>query len=110
MQRFQALATINQNLLKTTRNSSDSPQSRFESLDLDEGKTELGSCPSISESQVSSSWSLVTDNRSCVSDEASPSDAATDYSPSESKVKVFSLFCLKWWIMNQACARRCTSI
>lgn len=88
MQRFQALATINQNLLKTRKNSSDSHHSRFQSLDLDEGKTELGSCPSISESQVSSCWSLVTDNRSCVSDEASTSDAVTDYSPSESKVNI----------------------
>ncbi|EXC20961.1 U-box domain-containing protein 35 [Morus notabilis] len=86
MQRFQALATINQNLLKTRKDSVDSYHSRFQSLDLNEGKNEFGSCPSISESQASSSGSLVTDNHSWVSDQASTSDAVTDCSSLESQV------------------------
>lgn len=96
MQRFQALATINQNLLKTRKDSVDSHHSRFQSLDLDEGKNEFGSCPSISESQASSSGSLVTDNHSWVSDQASTSDGVTDCSSLESQVPPSAFFRLNW--------------
>lgn len=94
MQRFQALSTLNQTLLKTGKKSVESNHSRYQSLDIDEGKVTMSQCPSNFDvehtlSQASSCKSLLTENQSYVSDQASISDVATDYSSPESQVVFF---------------------
>lgn len=79
---------MNQSLLKTKRNSFDSHHTRYRSVDFDRGKDEAGSCPSSSDvgrasSQASSSGSLVIDENSWSSDQAS----TLDCSSSESQVQ-----------------------
>ena len=87
MQRSQALASMNQTLFKTKRNSFDGQHSRYQSVDFDGGKDDAGSCPSASDvgralSHGSSSGSLVMDDNSWTSDQAS----TLDCSSSESQV------------------------
>lgn len=91
MQRFQALKAINQNLLKTRKDSFDSYCSRYQLKDIEEVKDDIGSCPSTSDierslSQASSSGSLVADYHSCTSDQASTSDVGSHCSLSKSQV------------------------
>lgn len=94
MQRFQALATLNQTLLKTGKNSMENNHSRYHSLDFEESRDAISSCPcnydvGCTLSQASSCRSLLKDNQSFTSDQVSISDVATDYSSSESQVKCF---------------------
>ncbi|KAF5461826.1 hypothetical protein F2P56_017890 [Juglans regia] len=90
MQRFQALATINQTLLKTRTSSVESSHFRCQSLDIREGKDDLSSCATNADSghalsRTSSCKSLPTDNQSWISDQASTSDMLTEYLSSESQ-------------------------
>uniref|UniRef100_A0A6P3YXZ7 RING-type E3 ubiquitin transferase n=1 Tax=Ziziphus jujuba TaxID=326968 RepID=A0A6P3YXZ7_ZIZJJ len=93
MQRFQALATLNQTLLKTGKNSMENNHSRYHSLDFEESRDAISSCPcnydvGCTLSQASSCRSLLKDNQSFTSDQVSISDVATDYSSSESQVNI----------------------
>ncbi|KAL5569850.1 hypothetical protein UlMin_026425, partial [Ulmus minor] len=81
MQRFQALSTINQTLLKTRKDSFDSRHSRHQSLDIEERKDDRLS-------HASSSGSLIADNRSWVSDQSLTSDTFIDCASSESQINV----------------------
>lgn len=92
LQRFHALATINQTLLKTRTSSIESSLS----LDIEEEKDHMNSCPNNADtghvlSRASSCKSLPTENQSWISDQASTSVELTDYPSSESRV-VFSYF------------------
>lgn len=91
MQRFQALATLNQTLLKSGKDSLEFKHSRHQSLDIEEGKVAMSPCSSNYDagqtlSRHSSCKSLPTDNQSYISDQASTSDMATNYYSSESQV------------------------
>lgn len=99
MQRFQALATINQILLKTGTSSFETSHSRRQSLDVEEGKDDMSSCPTNADSehalrQVSIFKSMPIDNQSCISDQASATEMLTEYPSSETQV-VFPNF---FWI------------
>ncbi|XP_062092221.1 U-box domain-containing protein 35-like isoform X2 [Humulus lupulus] len=93
MQRFQALKTMNQTLLKTRKLSCDSYYFRNKLTDLEEGKDNADSCSSISDaehtvSHISSSGSFANDSHSFTSDQASTSDVYTESSMSESPVNI----------------------
>ncbi|PON92411.1 Mitogen-activated protein kinase kinase kinase [Trema orientale] len=93
MQRFQALKTMNQTLIRTRKDSFDSYCSRYQFSNLEEGKDDMGSCSITSDaeralSHISSSASMENDNHSCTSDQASTSDVVTDCSSSESQVNI----------------------
>lgn len=97
MQRFQALTTINQTLLKTRTSSVESSHSRCQSLDIREGKDDLSSCATNADSghalsRTSSCKSFPTDNQSWISDQASTSDMLTEYLSSESQVAFSNFF------------------
>lgn len=86
LQRFHALATINQTLLKTRTSSIESSLS----LDIEEEKDHMNSCPNNADtghvlSRASSCKSLPTENQSWISDQASTSVELTDYPSSESR-------------------------
>ncbi|XP_048228712.1 U-box domain-containing protein 35 isoform X3 [Ricinus communis] len=88
---LQAVSTINQGTLHTRTSSIETSHSRCQSLDMEEGKYAASSCPNNSEfgnpvSQSSSCRSLPTDYQSWASDQASTSDALTDYSSSGSQL------------------------
>ncbi|XP_024190670.1 U-box domain-containing protein 35 isoform X2 [Rosa chinensis] len=94
MQRFQALSSMNQNLLNTKAKSNETIHSKHQSLDLGEEKDAMtmNSYPSNSDagralSHSSSTLSFVTDNQSWTSDQASTSDVVKNYS-SESQVNI----------------------
>ncbi|XP_061997820.1 U-box domain-containing protein 35-like isoform X2 [Rosa rugosa] len=94
MQRFQALSSMNQNLLNTKAKSNEIIHSKHQSLDLGEEKDAMtmNSYPSNSDvgralSHSSSTRSFVTDNQSWTSDQASTSDVVKNYS-SESQVNI----------------------
>lgn len=98
MQRFHALASMNQNLLNTKTKSNETIHSKHESLDLGEGKDAMtmDSYPSNSDagralSHTSSTRSFVTDSQSWSSDQASTSDVVTNRS-SESQVALPHFF------------------
>ncbi|KAK3033243.1 hypothetical protein RJ639_033123 [Escallonia herrerae] len=91
MQRFQALSTVNQTLLHARTNSTETDNSMILSLDTGEEKEVFNSCLINSDnnyenSQLSSFRSLVTE-KSWTSDQASTSDAPTDFS-SEGQVNI----------------------
>ncbi|PON51051.1 Mitogen-activated protein kinase kinase kinase [Parasponia andersonii] len=93
MQRFQALTTMNQTLIRTKKDSFDSYSSRYQFSNLEEGKDDMGSCSITSDAEhalsyISSSASMENDNHSCTSDQASTSDVVTDCSSSESQVNI----------------------
>ena len=94
MQRFEALATINQTFLHKKTNSCEKTlHSRLSSLDIEEQEDGISSSLSNSDigrpsSRLSSYRSLVTDNQSWLSDQASTSDGPSDFS-SESQVTFF---------------------
>lgn len=97
MQRFQALAVMNQTLIKTRKNAFATNHSRFNSLDIGELVVATSSCHSDVEhslSRASSYRSLVMDNQSWSYDQASASDAIADYSSTESLVLYSDFFCL----------------
>ncbi|GMP69832.1 hypothetical protein CsSME_00028938 [Camellia sinensis var. sinensis] len=73
MQRFQALSTINQTLLHKKTNSTETSHSGISSLDIVE-EEDVGH----PNSTVSSFRTLVTDNQSWISDQASISDFSSD--------------------------------
>ncbi|KAK7859317.1 U-box domain-containing protein 35 [Quercus suber] len=90
MQRFQALATINHNLLKTGTNSVETNHSRCQSLDVEERKDDMRSCPNKADSEPALSWAnscktLPMDDQSWISDQASNLDALTDYPSSNTQ-------------------------
>lgn len=93
MQRFHALSTVNQTLLHRRTNSVETNHSRIRPPDIGNGEEVFNSCPIDSdigytnESTVSSFRSLVTDNQSWTSDQASTSDAPTECS-SQTQVNV----------------------
>ncbi|XP_004307786.1 PREDICTED: U-box domain-containing protein 35-like [Fragaria vesca subsp. vesca] len=94
MQRFHALASMNQNLLNTKTKSNETIHSKHESLDLGEGKDAMtmDSYPSNSDagralSHTSSTRSFVTDSQSWSSDQASTSNVVANRS-SESQVNI----------------------
>ncbi|XP_075649054.1 U-box domain-containing protein 35-like isoform X1 [Castanea sativa] len=96
MQRFQALATINHNLLKTGTNSVGTNHSRCRSLDVEERKDDMNSCPNKADSELALSWAyscktLPMDDQSWISDQASNSDAVTDYPSSDTQEIDFEL-------------------
>ncbi|KAK3026438.1 hypothetical protein RJ639_041450 [Escallonia herrerae] len=91
MQRFQALSTVNQTLLHARTNSTETDNSMILSLDTGDEKEVFKSCLINSDnnyenSQSSSFRSLVTE-KSWTSDQASTSDAPTDFS-SEGQVNI----------------------
>jgi hypothetical protein len=84
LQRFHALATINQTLLHTRTSSIETSHSRYHSLDIIEGEDDTNSYPYNTDtgcalSRASSCKSLPTENQSWISDHASSSVALTDY-------------------------------
>lgn len=95
MQRFQALATINQTLLKTGTSSVKTNHYKCESLDIEERKDDMGSCPINPNTGRALSWGtsckgfdasgLLTDNQSWVADQAPNSDVLPDYPSSETE-------------------------
>jgi hypothetical protein len=96
LQRFHALATINQTLLHTRTSSIETSHSRYHSLDIIEGEDDTNSYPNNTDtgcalSRASSCKSLPTENQSWISDHASSSVALSNYPSSESQV-VFSYF------------------
>lgn len=97
MQRFQALATINHNLLKTGTNSVETNHSRCQSLGVEERKDDLSSCPNKADSELALSGAyscetLPMDDQSWISDQASNSDALTDYPSSNTQVVLSNFF------------------
>ena len=103
MQRFQALATINQTLLKTGTSSVKTNHYKCESFDTEERKDDMGSCPINPNTGRALSWDpsckgfnasgLLTDKQSWVADQAPNSDVLTDYPSSETESQVvFSNF------------------
>ena len=99
MQRFQALATINHNLLKTGTNSVETNHSRCQSLDVEERKDYMSSCPNKADSEHELSWAhgcktLPMDDQSWISDQASNLDALTDYPSSDTQVFLSNFFWL----------------
>ncbi|KAF4364939.1 hypothetical protein F8388_020653 [Cannabis sativa] len=90
LQRFQALKSMNQTLLKPRKLSCDSYYFKYQLTDLEEGKDNADSCSSISDaehtvSHISSSGSFANDNHSFTSsDQASTFDVCTESSMSES--------------------------
>ncbi|KAK3221133.1 hypothetical protein Dsin_015103 [Dipteronia sinensis] len=91
MQRFQALSTINKNFLHSRTGSVDTRHSGGQSLDIDDGKDAMNSCPSSLEvghtvSRSSSYRSSLVDYHD-FSDQASTSDVFTEFS-SESQVDI----------------------
>lgn len=110
MQQFQVLATMNQALLKTKKNSIAINHSTYNSLDTDKLKPVLRSCPSNSDvnsslSQASRPETLLTDNQSLIYDQASISDVIPDYPLTESQViypDIFaSSYCLCIFIFHK---------
>ncbi|XP_057482582.1 U-box domain-containing protein 35-like [Actinidia eriantha] len=93
MQRFEALATINQTFLHKNTNSCEKTlHSRLSSLDFEEQEDGISSSASNLDigrpsSGLTSCRSLVTDNQSWLSDQASTSDGPSDFS-SESQINV----------------------
>ncbi|GFY84398.1 U-box domain-containing protein kinase family protein [Actinidia rufa] len=93
MQRFEALATINQTFLHKNTNSCEKTlHSRLSSLDIEEQEDGINSSASNLDigrpsSGFTSCRSLVTDNQSWLSDQASTSDGPSDFS-SESQINV----------------------
>ncbi|XP_062164279.1 U-box domain-containing protein 35-like [Alnus glutinosa] len=90
LQRFHALATINQSLLQKRTSSIETSHSRYQSLDIEEGKDDMNSCPKNEDtgrelSRASSCKSLSTENQSWISDQASTSAVLTDCQSSESQ-------------------------
>ncbi|KAJ0100006.1 hypothetical protein Patl1_20723 [Pistacia atlantica] len=93
IQRFQALSTVNNTLLRSTTNSTEPNHSRCQSLDSERGQDSMNSMSSyLSSSGVgqpvsrsSSYLSLVTDNQSS-SEHVSISDGLTDCSSSVSQM------------------------
>lgn len=95
MQRFQALSTINQTLLHTKASSIETNHSRSQSQEIREEENFMTPFPSNSDigyedSRVTSIRSLLTDNQSWISDQASISDACTE-SSSASQVTSFTI-------------------
>ncbi|XP_050254423.1 U-box domain-containing protein 35-like isoform X1 [Quercus robur] len=96
MQRFQALSTINHNLLKTGTNSVETNHSRCQSLDVEERKDDMSSYPNKADSEPALNWAyscktLPTDDQSWISDQASNLDALTDYPSSDTQEIDFEL-------------------
>lgn len=92
MQRLQALSTINQTVHHTRTNSVDSDHSRILSLDIGKMDKVVSAYPSNADidyanRQIPGSRNLATDNQSRTSDQASTSNAPTEFS-SESQVDV----------------------
>ncbi|XP_031281195.1 U-box domain-containing protein 35-like [Pistacia vera] len=105
IQRFQALSTVNNTLLRSTTNSTERSEpnhSRCQSLDTERGQDSMSSYLSSSGvrqpvSRSSSYLSLVTDNQSS-SEHVSISDVLTDCSSSVSQVAFpFSLDLVFCW-------------
>jgi hypothetical protein len=108
LQRFHALATINQSLLQTRTSSIETSHSGYQSLDIEEGKDDMNSCPKNADtgrelSRASSCKSLSTENQSWISDHASTSAVLTDCQSSESQV-VFSYF---FWFSMLVLVQKC---
>ncbi|GFZ15164.1 U-box domain-containing protein kinase family protein [Actinidia rufa] len=92
MQQFEALSTINETFFHKKTNSCETIHSRLSSLDIGEQEDGISSSHSNSDighpkSRLSRCRSLVTDNQSWLSDQASTSDGPSDFS-SESQINV----------------------
>ncbi|XP_059461057.1 U-box domain-containing protein 35-like [Corylus avellana] len=86
VQRYHALATINQTLLQTRTSSIETSHSRYHSVDAIEVEDDMNSVDAgHALSRASSCKSLPTENESWISDQASSSVALTHYPSSESQ-------------------------
>uniref|UniRef100_A0A2P2LNX2 RING-type E3 ubiquitin transferase n=1 Tax=Rhizophora mucronata TaxID=61149 RepID=A0A2P2LNX2_RHIMU len=92
VQQFQALSAINKGLVPARTSSMEIHLSKCQSLDIDEKPDTVSSCSGHSEvghpiSRSSSCKSLLADNQSWISDQASTSDV-TDYSSFGNQVHI----------------------